>query len=120
MKFYFLQLVNASIAILYFISNWGAWHSADSQWGVGAFLIPAWVASPYILIALLLTYTKATVLFKKNISILSVIVLLTGSLYLFINGASRDGLAGVLFLIVPVYQLLFISVVGAIALFRKD
>jgi len=49
-----------------------------------------------------------------------VIVLLTGSLYLFINGASRDGLAGVLFLIVPVYQLLFISVVGAIALFRKD
>ena len=110
-----VQIVCAIIAVGFFGTQWGPWVSGGT-WDVAAFLFPAWVGAPYIIALIAIHLFHLSKRGISIVSIMSVICCVVGSLYLYVQTVAHpDAMAGMLFLVVPIFQVFAVvaSIVAA-------
>ena len=103
-------VVCAVLAIAFFGSQWGPWLSGG-EWNAEAFYYPAWVGAPYFIGLVLNLALRLTAKAQVLISVVSVMCLVVGSIYLYFEAVRQtETLSGIWFLIVPFFQILAIVI----------
>jgi len=114
-KYVLVLIACAIIATGFFGSQWGPWVSGG-VWSVQAFLYPAWVGLPYFISLIAVNLLSLTKRGARIVVAVSIICCVIGSIFLYIETVVRpDAMAGMYFLVVPIFQVLavVVSIVGA-------